>query len=72
MERGVTGVHVPLPVRRFIPNHERRAPNRRGNRPVPQLLSLHHRYLQHRRLPRQEIKRKARAFEATTGGRRLK
>ncbi len=54
VERGARGVHVPVPLRRPVPDHARRPPPRGGDRAVPLLLPLPHRRLQRGGLRRRQ------------------
>uniref|UniRef100_A0A8R7V870 Uncharacterized protein n=1 Tax=Triticum urartu TaxID=4572 RepID=A0A8R7V870_TRIUA len=54
VERGAGGVHVPVPLRRPLPDHARRPPPRGGDRALPLLLALPHRRLQRGGLRRRQ------------------
>lgn len=54
MERGAEGVHVPVPLRRPLPDHARRPPPRGGDCALPLVLALPHRRLQRRGLRRRQ------------------
>lgn len=54
MERGAEGVHVPVPLRRPLPDHARGPPPRGGDCAVPLMLPLPHRRLQRRGLRRRQ------------------
>lgn len=54
VERGAGGVHVPVPLRRPLPDHARGPPPRGGDRAMPVLLALPHRRLQRRGLRRRQ------------------